>query len=403
MALNPNIPLSVQQAQPFNALLTGHQARQQQERGAKQNQLLDLQASGQQMQNDRASAENEIRSSYEGALGLVSILGQEGEVTPDRLDNARSYMQNRIAAIESRGGNTEGSRRALDMLNAGGIEELRQAPSKVQDIMIKTGMLKAPQNQGFTLGQGQQRYDAAGNLIASGADKDPQGFTLGEGQQRFNANNTLVASGGAKTPTNQKTTDIKNFDFAKEQGFEGSFNDFMKQGKGASKAEEEELKATVKANVERLSDLKKTKKTRDSSIVKARRFLRAFESGDAESGTTRTVAGFLPGVFTDQAQFDQELDAFAEVAAREKLKAVGEIRPTDADVEGMKRALFGVGRDEKVNIQLLREFISEQENQNDELEDLIEAKKRGSLSTFTGGRGPNNNLKELSDEELLNF
>ena len=32
-------------------------------------------------------------------------------------------------------------------------------------------MLKAPQNQGFTLGQGQQRYDAAGNLIASGAPK----------------------------------------------------------------------------------------------------------------------------------------------------------------------------------------------------------------------------------------
>ena len=37
--------------------------------------------------------------------------------------------------------------------------------------MIKTGMLKASQNQGFTLGQGQQRYDAAGNLIASGAPK----------------------------------------------------------------------------------------------------------------------------------------------------------------------------------------------------------------------------------------
>jgi len=204
-------------------------------------------------------------------------------------------------------------------------------------------------------------------------------------------------------PTDQKTTNIKDFEFAKSQGFKGSFNDFMRQGQGLSKANEEELKATVKANVARLSDLKKTKKTRDSSIVKARRFLRAFESGDAESGTTRTVAGFLPGVFSDQAQFDQELDAFAEVAAREKLKAVGEIRPTDADVEGMKRALFGVGRDEKVNIQLLREFISEQENQNDELEDLIEAKKRGSLSSFTGGRGPGSSLQNLSDEELLNF
>ena len=174
MPLNPNIPLSVQQAQPLNALIAGSQARQQQERGVKQNRLLDLQASGQQTQNDRASAENDIRSSYEGSLGLVNILGQEGDITPQTLQNAQDYMQSRIEAIEGRGGNSEGSRRALALLQTGGIEELRQAPAKIQDIMIKTGMLKQPEDT--------------------------------------------------------RTSNIKEYQFAQSQGFEGSFNDFVNSG-----------------------------------------------------------------------------------------------------------------------------------------------------------------------------
>ena len=171
MPLNPNIPLSVQQAQPFNALLAGHQARQQQVQGEKRNKLFDLQATGQKMNNDRAAAEDDIRSAYKGSLDLVNILGQEGDVTPQALQSAQSYMQSRINEIEGRGGNSEGSRRALMLLQTGGIEELRQAPAKIQDTMIKTGMLKASQNEGFTLGQGQRRYDAQGNLLAEGAPK----------------------------------------------------------------------------------------------------------------------------------------------------------------------------------------------------------------------------------------
>ena len=177
MPLNPNIPLSVQQAQPFNALLAGHQARQQQVQGEKRNKLLDLQTSGQQMNNDRAAAEDDIRSAYKGPLDLVNILGQEGEVTPQALQSAQGYMQSRINEIEGRGGNSEGSRRALALLQTGGIEELRQAPSKIQDTMIKTGMLKAPQQ-----------------------------------------------------PKDTRTNDIKNFEFAQSQGFEGSFNDFVNSG-----------------------------------------------------------------------------------------------------------------------------------------------------------------------------
>ena len=164
-------------------------------------------------------------------------------------------------------------------------------------------------------------------------------------------------------------------------------------GVGLSKADakilEEERKATVKENVKRISSLQQSKASRKLATQKAQEFLTAFETEGAESGVSRRVTGFfVPGVFSSQGQFDQELDAFSEIAAREKLKAVGEIRPTDADVEGMKRALFGVGRDEATNINLLKQFIAEQAGLDTELEDLRTAKKSGTLAEFAGAEAP---------------
>ena len=142
-------------------------------------------------------------------------------------------------------------------------------------------------------------------------------------------------------------------------------------------------KQTQKQNSQRLSELTRSEKSRASTTKKAARFLKAFKSS-AQSGASRSALSFLPGVFTDQAQFDEQFNAFAEVAARAKLKEAGETRPTDADVEGMKRAIFGVGRDEATNIILLEEFISDQSNSDIELDELRDAKKMGALDTFTG-------------------
>ena len=108
-----------------------------------------------------------------------------------------------------------------------------------------------------------------------------------------------------------------------------------------------------------LGKLKEDAPSRRASISKAAKILKAFHSG-AESGTSRKAAGYLPGQFTDQAAFDQELDAYAELAARARLKAMGEIRPTDTDVEGAKASLFGVGKGEQVNVNLITEYLEEQ-------------------------------------------
>ena len=91
------------------------------------------------------------------------------------------------------------------------------------------------------------------------------------------------------------------------------------------------------------------------------------------SGAGRKAATFIPGVFTSQGQFDEEFNAFSEVAARQQLKASGETRPTDADVQGMKQAMLGIGRDEDVNVPLLGHFIEAQIRQDEELDQLVMA------------------------------
>lgn len=139
---------------------------------------------------------------------------------------------------------------------------------------------------------------------------------------------------------------------------------------------------TIQANRKRLETLQEGRTNREASKAKAEDFLAAFKegqsqghlegldlSGGADSGAGRSAMSFLP-TFTDQGRFDEMLDAFAEEAARAKLKAAGETRPTDADVEGMKRSLFGIGKDEKTNIALLESFIEEQSANDDEFSEL---------------------------------
>jgi len=67
--------------------------------------------------------------------------------------------------------------------------------------------------------------------------------------------------------------------------------------------------------------------------------------------------------------------------------------------------MFGIGRDKDVNIQLLSDFITDQNAQNNELDQLIEASRGGTLSEFTFTPAPQNiqtDTATLSDDELFN-
>ena len=160
--------------------------------------------------------------------------------------------------------------------------------------------------------------------------------------------------------------------------------------------------AIQRQNIQRLGALSGTSTGRNAAVKKASKFKLALETGEAFSGAGRKAATFIPGVFTSQGEFDEEFNAFAEVAARQQLKASGETRPTDADVKGMKEAMFGLGRDEDVNVQLLGDFINDQLSQTQELDQLIEASSGGNLSsfTFTNATAQGKPLEDMTIEEL---
>tara|TARA_R110000782_G_scaffold265043_1_gene358520 strand:- start:83 stop:1189 length:1107 start_codon:yes stop_codon:yes gene_type:complete len=140
---------------------------------------------------------------------------------------------------------------------------------------------------------------------------------------------------------------------------------------------------SYKSNLKRLNDLSELRVNRITGMETAQQFLDGFKSGEKSSGAGRKALSFLPiGTYTEQGQFDEALDSFAEFAAREKLKASGEIRPTDADVKGAKQALFGIGRDEAVNINLLETFIRQQQAAENEYANLIDSKRKGTLQDY---------------------
>ena len=182
-------------------------------------------------------------------------------------------------------------------------------------------------------------------------------------------------------------------------GTEATIVGATEAAKGGAQIVTEDIKQVAKINNSRIAELNQGGKARASSTRKAKQFLRAISEGKAFTGAGRSAAQFIPGVFTSQGQFDEKFNAFAEVAARQKLKAAGEIRPTDADVEGMKRAIFGIGRDEQVNVELLEEFISDQDDADDELDDLLSDKAAGNIGTFTRTV----DIEKLTDDDLLGF
>jgi len=133
-----------------------------------------------------------------------------------------------------------------------------------------------------------------------------------------------------------------------------------------------EEKEKVKRQEKRLGDLKTGEISREQNLKKAKEFLKAFEGEEktldafglpekADSGADEAAKMMIPGVFSAQGRFNEEFNAFSYTAARAFLKAQGETRPTDADVEGARAALFGVGRDPQTNINLLQDYIDEQE------------------------------------------
>lgn len=70
----------------------------------------------------------------------------------------------------------------------------------------------------------------------SAANKGPgEGFTLGEGQTRYDAAGNVIAQGPVKTETEKMTDDLREYQQATKDGFTGTFMDYMVKMKEAGR------------------------------------------------------------------------------------------------------------------------------------------------------------------------
>lgn len=282
-------------------------------------------------------------------------------------EQALNVLSNRLSLIEQIGGDPSDTMEVANFIAQGDLQGATNLLDAVEEAGVQSGFLEGPEittdsvqsSKIFDDGTVLQVMKGGGRRVTS-----PSGEVL-----------TGDAAREAIKSANQKVQDrkiaLKRLDqkIKREQSKEGILTD--------------QQRLNQSQNIKRIGLLSDTATGRSSAIKKAIKFRDALKEGSAFSGAGRRAAQFIPGVFTSQGQFDEEFNAFAEVAARQQLKASGETRPTDADVQGMKNAMFGIGRDETVNVQLLDDFIKDQQAQNNELDQLIEATNSGDLSSFT--------------------
>ena len=128
--------------------------------------------------------------------------------------------------------------------------------------------------------------------------------------------------------------------------------------KGRSKLEE-----TREKNIaNRYDQLQEQLPNRKANIDEAKAIMKLISADELDTGPGSGLAGDVGSFFdTEESTSKQRLDSLAERAARAQLKANGETRPTDADVEGMKRSMFNLGNTEDANLKKLQDFIEQQE------------------------------------------
>lgn len=387
LALAGNIQQQQQQNQ-INQLQQGI-AQQADQGGFNPNESLDVQQLAALDPNNSArilSTFNSIGDSRKKAM-FQDAREAKGLLEAGDGDGFLGVISSRLENIERLGGDPSQTLNVLQAFNSGDVQGAFDMLSRTEQVGVDMGLLKDTSARAPVSVQSSKILDD-GTIIS----------VLKGGQRQVTS-----PTGEILTGEDAKQSVAQSRDQAHKRKIElKRLDQTIKRTEQKENLLNDQQTAIQRGNIQRLGMLSNTATGRSSAIKKATKFKLALESGGAFSGAGRQAASFIPGVFTSQGQFDEEFNAFAEVAARQQLKASGETRPTDADVQGMKQAMFGLGRDEAVNVQLLDDFIKDQLAQDNELDQLIDASKSGNLSKFTfTPTGGAVNIGELSDEDLF--
>jgi len=168
-----------------------------------------------------------------------------------------------------------------------------------------------------------------------------------------------------------------------EKGLDRTAAQKREEIKASSKAKEEKkkktkLEETREKNIgNRFDELQGQIPNRMANIEEAKALSKLIEEDKLDTGPGSKMAGEVGAFFdTEESTYKQRLDSLAEKAARSQLKANGEVRPTDADVEGMKKAMFNLGNTESANVKKLQDFIKQQEaglNEYNQMKEVLES------------------------------
>ena len=168
-----------------------------------------------------------------------------------------------------------------------------------------------------------------------------------------------------KESENQKEREYRSAEKEKDRKAKQTIKKIEKENKVAPKTKLQEEREKDIAN--RFTTLEEQIPNRMANIEEAQFLIKELEADRLSTGPGSELAGNIGSFFdTEESTLKQKLDSLAEKAARAQLKANGEVRPTDADVEGMKRAMFNLGNTEKANVDKLKSFIKQQESGLDE-------------------------------------
>jgi len=189
-------------------------------------------------------------------------------------------------------------------------------------------------------------------------------------------NQLKMIQGQQITPYQQAMLDEKGLDrTAAQKREETKATSKANEGKKKTKLEE-----TREKNIgNRFDELQGQIPNRMANIEEAKALSKLIENDELDTGPGSKMAGEVGAFFdTEESTYKQRLDSLAEKAARSQLKANGEVRPTDADVEGMKKAMFNLGNTEDANIKKLQDFIKQQEaglNEYNQMKEVLESGK----------------------------
>lgn len=150
---------------------------------------------------------------------LVALAKQQAD-----LSGAYRSGTNKIGEQPIVLGLLRGQQQALQKQYEGEVGALADQAKPLEVQLANLVANREQQNKALTAKYGFES-EAAKIAREAAAAKD-EGFTLGEGQMRYDSAGNLIATGGEKSSA--QPASIQEYNFAKEQGFSGSYLDYVK-------------------------------------------------------------------------------------------------------------------------------------------------------------------------------